>query len=159
MKLSVAALLTVAGLATAQFDGVPECGVNCLQTAIQAIGCDVNNSTCSCQAENQSQLASDLVMVSCLTASCSSDQLADVISAGNKLCAKATASQASSSTGFGTASHSRLGFAAASGIASSTTAPLPSSTQHDSDISGADAPTFPSAIFAAAVLIGAVQWV
>ncbi|KAL5604790.1 hypothetical protein BROUX41_001869 [Berkeleyomyces rouxiae] len=159
MKFPAAVLLAAAGVATAQFDGVPQCGIQCLTAAIERIGCDINNPACSCTAENQTRLASDLQMVTCLTTSCSADELADTISAGTKLCSVATASLASSSTPLETASLSRLGFAAASGVASSTTAPLASSTasQHDADISAADFPTFSSIALVAAILIGTIH--
>lgn len=99
MKSAAVVLLAVtASLVSAQFPGVPSCGVTCLEKYLPQVGCAITDVGCQCSAAVQAKL--EPLVATCFTTNCNATELAQAIAAGKQDCAdySATASVASSSS-------------------------------------------------------------
>ncbi|XTI85981.1 hypothetical protein V2W45_1340913 [Cenococcum geophilum] len=115
----VAFCAAFAAVSAQDVSGLPSCSLACFAAAIQDSGCSTSDTVCQCTTGKDKITAS---VTPCISKSCSADDAAKVLSAGNAICASALSS---ASTGGTTATMSG---AAASGAASTATITSPASS-------------------------------
>ncbi|KAK5993613.1 hypothetical protein PT974_07047 [Cladobotryum mycophilum] len=79
---AVFAILSVVGLAAAQFPGAPQCAVNCLLPAIPATGCQASDIPCLCAHKDQLTNA----IIGCVINTCSSAEIQATLAAVSAAC-------------------------------------------------------------------------
>jgi len=95
MKASIITLAVVAGLASAQFSGVPQCAQGCLTTAISSVGCPISDVGCQCS----STAAIQSYGAGCIISACTgAGELNSALSGGLALCSSYLATVSASTT-------------------------------------------------------------
>lgn len=93
MKYTTATLALLAGLAAAHDnpfgDSIPHCAADCIVAGVEAIGCTIEDTACACTPEKMAELTSNPEFTSCMTSTCSPEELLQAVDAGSVLCAQA----------------------------------------------------------------------
>ncbi|KAF7879507.1 hypothetical protein EAF04_000703 [Stromatinia cepivora] len=97
MQFTIAGLLAVASLASAQYAGIPTCAQSCIADAVQkSTTCGATDTTCQCLPDNVSKIQN--AATSCVIDACGITVALTVQSAATSACASLPASSASAQT-------------------------------------------------------------